>query len=69
MEEVQAVSTIIEARMSPEVFVIIAGSLVSCASSIISALVPMPKEGSAWVWIRKIVDLLAVNIGNAKNAK
>lgn len=46
----------------------IAGLVIGCASSI-AAVLPKPAEGSKWTFFRKILDLLAANIGNAKNAK
>lgn len=39
------------------------------AASAIAALTPTPKDDAAIAWIRKIVDVIAFNFANAKNAK
>lgn len=62
----QEVVTVVEEN-SMATWILIAAACVSFASSLLSALVPMPKEGSVWVPVRKILDLLAVNVFNAKN--
>lgn len=43
--------------------------IVISAASAISAIFPVPAEGSKWVIVRKAIDFLAINLGNAKNAK
>jgi hypothetical protein len=37
-------------------------------ASIVDAVTPPPNEGSAWVPLRGFVHLLALNVGNARNA-
>lgn len=54
---------------STAMWYLIGAACVSFASSLLSALIPMPAEGSFWVIPRKILDFLASNIFNAKNAK
>jgi hypothetical protein len=43
----------------------IATATVTLASAI-AAVTPTPKEGSLWAKVYKIIDLLAINIGKAK---
>lgn len=42
---------------------------VVAAASAAAATLPPGKEGSVWFTVRKVIDFLAVNFGNAKNAK
>lgn len=51
----------------PTAVVIFSVSVIA-ASSILDALVPMPAEGSALFWVKKIIGVLAVNVRNARNA-
>jgi hypothetical protein len=44
-------------------------SEVIALAAIVAAALPKPKEGTALYWARSLLDLLAVNIANAKNAK
>ena len=46
---------------------VIVPALVIAGASILDALVPMPVEGSALWYVKKVVAWLAVNIGHAKN--
>jgi len=39
---------------------------VIAAASAVAALTPTPKDDSAILWVRKIIDFLALNILNAK---
>lgn len=39
---------------------------VIAAASAVAALTPTPKDDSAILWVRKIIDFLALNIFNAK---
>ena len=41
--------------------------IVIAAAAAIAAIFPAPAEGSKWSLIRKVVDFLAINVGNAKN--
>lgn len=45
----------------------IATSAVTLAS-MVTALTKTPKDDSVVLWIRKILDVIAMNVGNAKNA-
>lgn len=45
------------------------GTAVVTVFSVISAAVPAPKEGTFWAKAFKLVSVLAVNVGNAKNQK
>ena len=36
------------------------------AAAAIAALTPTPKDDAAVAWVRKIIDVLALNIGHAK---
>lgn len=38
------------------------------AAAAIAALTPTPKDDSVVAFLRKIVDIIGMNIGNAKNA-
>lgn len=49
-----------------ELWSAIATAVISCAA-VIAALFPQGKEGSVWFYVRKIIDMLALNFGNAKN--
>ncbi len=42
---------------------------VVAAAATIAAIFPAPAEGSKWGYVRKVIDFLAINIGNAKNVK
>lgn len=42
-------------------------TIVVTAAAAISAIFPVPVEGSKWQIVRKVIDFLAINIGNAKN--
>jgi hypothetical protein len=44
----------------------LATAVVALASAI-AAVTPTPKEGSAWAKIYKVIDLLSINIGKAKD--
>ena len=44
-----------------------APTIISAAASA-AAVLPQGKEGSVWAAIRKVIDFLALNIGNAKPA-
>jgi len=44
------------------------GIVVGAASGL-AALFPVPAVGTFWYWPRRILDLLAANFLNAKNAK
>ncbi len=44
-------------------------AVVIAGASIVDALVPTPAEGSVLWYVKKVVSWLAINIGNAKNAK
>lgn len=46
---------------------VIVPALVIAGASILDALVPLPAEGSALWYLKKVVAWLAVNIGHAKN--
>lgn len=37
-------------------------------ASILAAFLPKGTDGSVWFYIRKVIDVLAQNYGNAKNA-
>ena len=36
-------------------------------AALVAALTPTPADDSAIAWIRKLIDVLALNIGHAKN--
>ncbi len=59
------ISTIL-AKVGPA-GVVIVPAVVIAGASILDALVPLPAEGSALWYVKKVVAWLAVNIGNAKN--
>jgi len=44
-------------------------AVVIAGASIFDALVPLPKEGTMLFYVKKVVAFLAVNFGNAKNAR
>lgn len=44
-------------------------TIVVTAAAAIAALTPVPAEGSKWQVVRKVIDFLAINVGNAKNLK
>jgi hypothetical protein len=44
-------------------------ALVIAAASIIDAVVPTPAENTPLWYVKKAISWLAMNIGNAKNAK
>ncbi len=44
-------------------------ALMIAAASIIDAVVPTPAENTPLWYVKKVVSWLAINIGNAKNAK
>jgi len=37
------------------------------AAAAAAAALPVPADGTIWSTIRKVIDFLAVNVGNAKN--
>lgn len=37
-------------------------------ASVLAAQLPQANEGTVWYWLRKIVDFVANNFRNAKNA-
>ena len=39
------------------------------AASAAAAVLPKPAEGSTWATVRNVLDWLALNVGNSKNAK
>ena len=39
------------------------------AAAAVAALTPNPKDDSAVLWVRQIIDTLALNFGNARNEK
>jgi len=41
---------------------------VIAAASAATAVLPQGSPGSAWATVRSMIDLLAMNFGNAKNA-
>jgi hypothetical protein len=49
--------------------VVVVPAIVIAAASIVDALVPSPAENSPLWYVKKVVGWLAVNVGNAKNAK
>ena len=51
------------------VAVVVVPAIVIATASIVDALVPSPDENSALWYVKKVVGWLAVNVGNAKNAK
>lgn len=46
-----------------------AATLLIGAASAVAALTPTPKDDGVLLWLRKVVDFLALNIGGAKNVK
>ena len=44
-------------------------TVVISAASAAAAVLPQGKPGTAWYVIRKAIDFLAMNFGNAANAK
>lgn len=42
--------------------------LVIAAAAVLAAVLPQPVAGSSWAPARRLLDLLAMNIGSAKNA-
>lgn len=49
--------------------VVVVPAIVIATASIVDALVPSPTANSALWYVKKVVGWLAVNVGNAKNAK
>lgn len=45
-----------------------AGIIIGAASGL-AALFPVPAVGTFWYWPRRVLDILAANFLNAKNAK
>ena len=43
--------------------------IIVTAAAAIAAITPTPKDDIVLIWVRKIIDFLALNFGNAKNAK
>lgn len=43
--------------------------MVVSAASAASAVLPQGTSGSFWSGVRSVIDVLALNFGNAKNAK
>ena len=60
--------SVILAKFGPAGAVIVP-AVVIAAASIVDALVPAPAANSPLWYVKKVVSWLAVNIGNAKNAK
>jgi hypothetical protein len=46
--------------------ILFAASMIVSAASALAALTPTPKDDGIARWLRKVVDFLALNIGNAK---
>lgn len=44
-------------------------SLIVGGASTIAALTPTPKDDGVLLWLRKVIDFLALNVLGAKNAK
>ena len=44
----------------------VATAIVALASAI-AAVTPTPKEGTIWAKVYKVIDLLAINLGKAKD--
>jgi hypothetical protein len=42
--------------------------LVIAVSAVLAAILPQPVAGSPWAPARKLLDLLALNVGSARNA-
>ncbi len=42
---------------------------VIAAAAAAAAVLPKGEEGSVWAMVRKVIDFLAINFGQAKNAK
>lgn len=42
-------------------------TIVISAAAAVSAIFPVPAESSKWQIVRKVIDFLAINVGNAKN--
>ena len=55
-------------NLGPVVAVVIP-AVVIAGASIIDALVPTPAENTTLWYVKKVVGWLAVNVGNARNAK
>ncbi|EEE42845.1 hypothetical protein [Roseibium alexandrii] len=49
--------------------IFIAVTAVIAAASAIAALTPTPKDDAVVAKVRKVVDVLALNVGNAKTDK
>jgi hypothetical protein len=49
-------------------FLNVATAIVAAAAAL-TALTPSPKDDSVVAWVRKVLDILAFNIGYAKNKK
>jgi len=48
---------------------VVVPAVVIAGASIVDALVPTPTKGSVLWYVKVVVGWLAVNVGNAKNAK
>ncbi len=46
-----------------------AAGLIVTGASMLAALTPTPKDDGVLLWVRKVIDLLALNVLGAKNAK
>jgi hypothetical protein len=42
--------------------------LVIAVAAVLAAILPTPGTGSPWLPVRKLLDLLAFNVGSARNA-
>jgi hypothetical protein len=49
--------------------ILLAGTSMIAAASAIAALTPTPKDDKAIKYIRKVIDVIAMNVGHAKPKK
>ncbi len=59
------VTALADTRLAP--FAVYAPLIVSLAA-LLAAILPQPAEGSPWKPARRLLDLLAMNVGSAKNS-
>jgi hypothetical protein len=52
--------------LSPEQAALVA-LVVPTVASLLAAVLPQPAEGSRWAPVRRILDILALNVGSAAN--
>jgi len=68
----EVVAPIAEAAAVPEIgwlgLVGMIAPIVISAAAAIAAVFPQGKDGGVWYYVRKVIDFLALNFGNAKNA-